>query len=490
MPSTVILWLRRDLRLDDNPALQAALDDCDRLVPVYIHDPDAEAPWAPGEASRWWLHGSLSSLDQALKARGTGLLIARGDSLPELRRIIAATGATRIHWNRLYDPTTRERDGRIKQALRADGLRVESHNASLLFEPWEIATGNGEPYRVFTAFWRRCSARLSEIGALPAPAVLPPPPESLGRLPLDSLNLLPTVPWDSGLRETWTPGETAAMEQARTFVQERIRGYATERDLPAHTGTSELSPHLHFGEIGPRRILAMVKEHWGDPTSDPVEPFVREIGWREFAHHLIYHYPHTTDEPLDSRFAALPWREEDADRLLRAWQHGKTGIPLVDAGMRQLWHTGWMHNRVRMVVASFLTKNLRLPWQAGARWFWDTLVDADLPANSLGWQWSAGCGADAAPYFRIFNPVLQGERFDKSGAYVRHWCPELARLPDKYIHQPWTAPTALLDHAGIRIGRDYPAPIVDLKASRQAALAAYEVVKSQHRVNELLATGP
>jgi deoxyribodipyrimidine photo-lyase len=225
----------------------------------------------------------------------------------------------------------------------------------------------------------------------------------------------------------------------------------------------------------------MVREQWGDPSADPVEPFVREIGWREFAHHLIYHYPHTTSEPLDRRFATLPWREDDADRMLRAWQRGATGIPLVDAGMRQLWHTGWMHNRVRMVVASFLTKNLRLPWQAGARWFWDTLVDADLAANSLGWQWSAGCGADAAPYFRIFNPVLQGERFDKTGTYVRRWCPELARLPDKYIHQPWTAPSALLEHAGIRIGRDYPAPIVDLKASREAALAAYEVVKSAGR---------
>ncbi|RKT46084.1 cryptochrome/photolyase family protein [Thiocapsa rosea] len=483
MPSTAILWLRRDLRLDDNPALQAALVDCARLVPVYVYDPDSEAPWAPGAASRWWLHGSLSSLDQALQAFGSRLLIARGDSLAELRRIVAATGATRIHWNRLYDPTSRERDGRIKQALRADGLRVDSHNASLLFEPWEIATGTGEPYRVFTAFWRRCAARLSDVRPLPAPAVLPPPPESLDSLPLERLGLLPTIPWDAGLRETWTPGETAALEHARTFLRDRVRGYATVRDLPAQAGTSELSPHLHFGEIGPRRMIAMVKEQWDDPTADPVESFVREIGWREFAHHLIYHYPHTTDEPLDRRFAALPWREDDAERMLRAWQRGETGIPLVDAGMRQLWHTGWMHNRVRMVVASFLTKNLRLPWQAGARWFWDTLVDADLAANSLGWQWSAGCGADAAPYFRIFNPVLQGERFDKAGTYVRRWCPELARLPDKYIHQPWTAPAALLGHAGIRIGRDYPAPIVDLKASREAALAAYEVVKTAARAD-------
>jgi deoxyribodipyrimidine photo-lyase len=479
MPSTVILWLRRDLRLDDNPALQAALIDCDRLVPVYIHEPGEETLWAPGAATRWWVHGSLASLDHALRALGNRLLIAHGDALDELRRLVAATGATRVHWNRLYDPTTRERDGLIKQALRADGLRVESHSGSVLFEPWEIATGGGEPYRVFTAFWRRCADRLSAIHPLAAPPALPPTVESLESLPLDSLRLRPRIPWDQGLAECWTPGETAAHERARTFLKDRIQDYAIERDLPARNGTSGLSPHLHFGEISPRRILAMVKERWGDPTADPVEPFMREIGWREFAHHLIYHYPHTTDQPLDRRFAALPWREADADRILLAWQRGATGIPLVDAGMRQLWKTGWMHNRVRMVVASFLTKNLRLPWQDGARWFWDTLVDADLASNSLGWQWSAGCGADAAPYFRIFNPVRQGERFDPQGIYVRRWCPELARLPDNYIHQPWAAPAAILAQAGVRIGQDYPPPLVDLKTSREAALAAYDVIKGR-----------
>lgn len=479
MPRTVILWFRRDLRLDDNPALRSALDDCDRLVPVYIDDPAAETPWAPGAASRWWLHGSLLSLDRELHSLGSRLLIARGESLVELRRLIAVTGATRVHWNRLYDPATRERDGRIKQALRADGLRVESHPGSVLFEPWEIATGAGEPYRVFTAFWRRCTARLGEITPMGAPAALPPLPESFGSfgpLHIDSLNLLPRIPWDQGLREIWRPGETAALARASAFLAGPVQQYATARDLPAEPGTSALSAPLHFGEISPRRLLSLVLEHWVDPTA-PVEPFIREIGWREFAHHLIYHYPHTTDEPLDRRFAALPWRVEDADRMLRAWQQGQTGIPLVDAGMRQLWHTGWMHNRVRMVVASFLTKNIRLPWQEGARWFWDTLVDADLAANSLGWQWSAGCGADAAPYFRIFNPVLQGGRFDPKGVYVRRWCPELARLPDKHIHQPWTAPASLLNQAGVRLGRDYPAPLVDLKASREAALAAYAVIK-------------
>ena len=482
MSETSILWLRRDLRLDDHPALHAALRDGERLVPLYIHAPDEESSWPPGAASRWWLHHSLTALDEALRARGSRLWIASGDSLVELRRVIAATGARAVHWSRLYDPSTRERDGRIKQALRADGLRVESHPGALLFEPWEIATGKGEPYRVFTPFWKSGLGRLARLAApIPAPETLPPSPEHAdteGASPaITSLALLPRLPWDGGLRTTWTPGERGARARADAFIDSRILTYGQARDLPSHPGTSQLSPHLHFGEIGPRRLLSQLAERIGDPTAAPAEPFTRELGWREFAHHLIYHFPHTTDAPLDTRFVDFPWRTEDSERLLTAWQRGRTGIPLVDAGMRELWHTGWMHNRVRMVVASFLTKNLRLPWQEGTRWFWDTLVDADLAANTLGWQWSAGCGADAAPYFRIFNPVLQGERFDPDGAYVRRWCPELTRLPNRSIHQPWTAPAALLRQCGIHLGIDYPTPVVDLKASREAALAAYESIK-------------
>lgn len=479
MSSTVILWMRRDLRLDDNPALRAALVDCDRLVPVYVHAPDEEAPWSPGAASRWWLHWSLLALDGSLRSLGSRLWIVRGDSLGRLRQIAAATGARRIHWNRLYDPAARARDGRIKGALRSDGLRVESHPGSVLFEPWELATGAGDPYRVFTPFWRRCTERLGGLSALPAPSTLPPGPDGLESCPLEALDLLPRIPWDAGLRATWTSGEAAAQARARAFLLKRVQAYAGERDRPDRDGTSGLSPHLHFGEISPRRLLALVAERWGGPSADPAAPFVREIGWREFAYHLIYHFPQTTDEPLDPRFAGLPWRSAGADHMLRAWQRGETGIPLVDAGMRQLWGTGWMHNRVRMVVASFLTKNLRLPWQSGARWFWDTLVDADLASNSLGWQWSAGCGADAAPYFRVFNPVRQGERFDPGGDYVRRWVPELARLPERHIHQPWAAPASVLSAAGVRLGCDYPKPVVDLRSSREAALAAYEVIKSR-----------
>ncbi len=480
MSATAILWFRRDLRLDDNPALVQAMADSARVLPLYIYDPAAEAPWAPGAASRWWLHHSLSALDQALHQVGSRLLIAVGDSLEVLQRVGTQVGASRFYWNRLYDPAIRARDGRIKLALRAQGLHCESHNALLLHEPWEVLTGVSEPYRVFTAYWRKAFGGLRTPGSLkaplPAPTAIKPAPDVTG-LSLEALDLLPRIPWDQGLAARWQAGESAALEQATRFIDGALTGYAEGRDIPGTPGTSSLSPHLHFGEISPRRLLALIAARHGTAETTAAEVYVREIGWREFAHHLLYHFPHTPEAPLDQRFDRLPWRSEGAEVLLAAWQRGQTGIPLVDAGMRELWHTGWMHNRVRMVVASFLTKNLLLPWQAGARWFWDTLVDADLAANTLGWQWTAGCGADAAPYFRVFNPVRQGERFDPQGTYVRRWCPELTRLPDKFIHQPWAAPAAILRGAGVTLGSDYPFPLVDLARSRLEALAAYEVIK-------------
>jgi deoxyribodipyrimidine photo-lyase len=476
-PETGILWLRRDLRLADNPALLEAIATCAQVLPLYIHAPEEEAPWAPGAASNWWLHRSLTALDQSLRERGSRLAIARGDSLETLVRVVRGVGATRVFWSRLYDPATRERDARIKVALREQGLECQSHKASLLFEPWEVRTGIGEPYRVYSAFWRRCAPGLQDLVPLSAPEQLPPAPQ-LPSLDLGSLGLLPSIPWDEGLRGRWQPGESAALERAQSFIAEGLAGYGERRDLPAIAGTSSLSPHLHFGEIGPRQVLAQIAEQHGDLRGPAAEPFVREILWRELAYHLLYHFPATTDQPLDPRFTRFPWRE-DGEALLLAWQRGQTGIPLVDAGMRELWHTGWMHNRVRMVVASFLAKNLRLPWQQGARWFWDTLVDADLASNTLGWQWSAGCGADAAPYFRIFNPVRQGERFDPGGGYVGRWCPELARLPPKHIHQPWATPTASLQAAGVRLGLDYPHPVVDLGRSRTEALECFESIKTR-----------
>jgi deoxyribodipyrimidine photo-lyase len=477
MPTTAIVWLRRDLRLADNPALHLALARGERPVPLYILAPSEEAPWSPGAASRWWLHHSLGSLDGRLRTLGSGMVLARGDSLDSLRAAARAAGAEAVYWNRLYDPSLVARDGRIKQALRSDGLRCESLKAQVLFEPWELATGTREPYRVFTAFWRKAAANLAPEPPLPAPWSLPPLPRGLASLPLDALGLRPRIAWDSGLASTWEPGEPAALAHLDAFAGPTAGRYGLSRDLPGVRGTSQLSPHLHLGEISPRQVLQTLADRVPGGLGGAAEPFVRELGWREFAHHLLYHFPHTPEQPLDSRFGAFPWRTEGAEALLTAWQRGRTGIPLVDAGMRELWHTGWMHNRVRMVVAALLTKHLRLPWQAGARWFWDTLVDADLAANTLGWQWSAGCGADAAPYFRIFNPVRQGERFDPKGDYVRRWCPELSAVPERWVHQPWAAPGSILHAAGIRLGYDYPAPVVALEQARREALEAWGQVQ-------------
>ena len=475
---TGILWLRRDLRLADNPALQEASTHCDQVLPLFIQAPAEESPWAPGAASNWWLHHSLAALEQSLTRRGSRLVLAQGESLGTLLRVAKAIGATRIYWNRLYDPATRARDTRIKVALRDRGLICASHKALLLLEPWEVRKGTGEPYRIYSAFSRRCAPELPGPAPLPAPSLLPPAPDLPG-LDLGDLGLLPTVAWDQGLRQRWKPGEAHALERADHFMARTLVDYGARRDLPSVPGTSGLSPHLHFGEISPRQVLDLINRHHPDLQGPVAEPYVREILWREFAYHLLYHFPDTTDQPLDPRFTHFPWRRDDAEDLQRAWQRGQTGIPLVDAGMRELWRTGWMHNRVRMVVASFLTKNLRLTWQSGARWFWDTLVDADLASNTLNWQWGAGCGADAAPYFRIFNPARQGERFDPEGTYVRRWCPELAGLPAKHIHQPWSAPDAVLRAARVRLGLDYPHPVVDLSRSRTQALDAFESIKGR-----------
>ncbi len=472
-----ILWFRRDLRLDDNPALRAAERTGTAIIPVYIHAPQEEAPWETGAASRWWLHWSLKALDESLAACGNRLWLLRGPSLEALERLIQETGATAVYWNRLYEPALRTRDAWIKERLRATGIDCRSYNASLLFEPWEVLTESEQAYRVFSAFWRACERRWAVAAPQPAPAQLPAGPQPGGTLTLEALDLLPRIPWDRGLRATWTPGEAGAQARALAFSAEALADYAQMRDRPDRPRTSRLSPHLHFGEISLPRLLSLIADACGDPRT-AAAAFIRELGWREFGYHLLYHFPETIEQPLDRRFNHFPWAKGGKEQLLRAWQQGQTGIPLVDAGMRELWQTGWMHNRVRMVAASWLTKNLLIPWQQGAQWFWDTLVDADLANNTLGWQWTAGCGADAAPYYRIFNPVLQGQKFDPDGAYVRRWCPELARLPNRYLHQPWTAPAEVLAAAGIRLGRDYPAPIVDLATSRVQALAAWEAIRS------------
>lgn len=478
---TTLVWLRNDLRLADNPALAAAAAR-GPVVPVYIWSPDEEAPWAPGSAARWWLHQSLAALQKQFQSLGSRLILRQGESLPVLLDLARECGAQAVVWNRCYEPAATARDTRVKAALRQHGLAAESYNGSLLVEPWEIKTKTGGPFQVFTPFWKACQAAGPPREPLPAPQTVDAPGTWPQSAPLAALGLLPKVDWAGGFRSVWQVGETAAQQQLSLFVERAAAQYAERRDYPAEDAVSRLSPHLHFGEISPVQVWHALQtaiptgRRSHGLTAPQALSVQRQLYWREFAHHLLFHFPHTTDRPLRSEFADFPWRDDRA--ALTAWQRGQTGYPFVDAGMRQLWQTGWMHNRVRMIVASLLVKDLLLPWQRGAAWFWDTLVDANLANNTLGWQWTAGCGADAAPYFRVFNPVLQGEKFDPDGVYVRRWVPQLAGLPARWIHRPWEAPAEELHSAGVQLGRDYPLPIVDHAAARDRALAALASLKA------------
>ncbi len=470
-----LVWLRRDLRLADHAALRAAAEG-GVVVPVFVWSPEEDAEWPPGAASRWWLHHSLAALDAQLRTRGSRLILRRGASAAQLLATARECGATQVVWQRRYEPASIARDSAVKSTLRAAGLAAESFAGALLLEPWQVENQSGKPFQVFTPFWRRCLTQIQEPEPLAEPARLDAPQHWPASDSLDSLALMPTIRWDAGLAAEWQPGTAGATARLEQFLESALADYSTARDQPARAGTSRLSPHLHFGEITPRQIWRAVRAHFEHRSQVKAEwrasKYLTEIGWREFAHHLLYHFPHTPLAPLRAEFATFPWAADCA--AFGAWQRGRTGVPLVDAGMRELWTTGYMHNRVRMVVASFLVKNLRLPWQDGARWFWDTLVDADLANNTQGWQWTAGCGADAAPYFRIFNPVSQGQRFDASGEYIRRWVPELRGLPGEAIHAPWDAAPKALAAAGVTLGENYPRPIVDLKASRETALAAYQ----------------
>jgi deoxyribodipyrimidine photo-lyase len=464
-------------------------------VPVFIHALEEESPWAPGGASRWWLHQSLRALEEDLRQAGSQLVIRRGPSLETLRSLAKEIGAGAVFWNRRYEPAITVRDAKVKEGLRGDGVEVESFNGALLHEPWTIQNQSGKPFQVFTPFWRHCLSKPPPGEPLPVPRKLPPPDKWPKSLPLAALELEPKINWAGGLRSAWQPGVAGAQPQLKRFLNDALLNYDEDRNRPDLLGTSRLSPHLHFGEITPRQIWHAVRRHaersavaadvsrrnlsslaQTDVRGYEQSQFLTEIGWREFAYHLLYHFPHTPEQPLRANFARFPWREHPT--WLRAWQRGLTGYPIVDAGMRELWATGWMHNRVRMIVASFLVKDLLLSWQEGARWFWDTLVDADLASNTLGWQWTAGCGADAAPYFRIFNPVSQGEKFDPRGAYVRQWCPELAKLPDEWLHRPWEASEQVRTSAGLDLGRAYPDPIVSHAIAREVALEAFAKLKS------------
>jgi deoxyribodipyrimidine photo-lyase len=478
--NTVLVWFRSDLRLTDNQALAAALAHASHVVPVYVAAPDGE-PGAPRGARRWWLHHSLLALEAGLAARGAPLVVVRGPSATALSALARTLGAGSVYWNRRLEPALAAEDRAVAAALGAAGIGAAGFGGALLLEPGAVATRAGEPFRVFTPFWRASQPQLAACGApLAAPAHIPSLPAPPDALPVAALGLLPRGSWADGFSARFTPGEAAAQRRLAQFLDESVAGYPEQRDRPDRPGTSRLSPHLASGELSPRQLLAAATSAALLPGSAArargVESFVRQLGWREFAQHVLHHFPATPEHPLVPNAAPLVWRDDP--EALAAWQQGRTGIPLVDAGMRELWHTGWMHNRVRMVVASFLTKNLLLDWRLGARWFLETLLDADLANNTLGWQWAAGCGADAAPYYRIFNPVLQAERFDPERAYLRCWLPELAALPDEWLHRPDAAPPSVLAAAGVVLGRSYPQPIVGLAASRARALEALKAVRA------------
>ncbi|TVP78774.1 MAG: deoxyribodipyrimidine photo-lyase [Puniceicoccaceae bacterium] len=474
--SPLIYWIRTDFRLQDNAALKAAIETGRPIVPLYLHDRQPEGNWALGGAAKWWLHQALEDFLTRWKAKG-GRLILRvtDDVLAELSQVIEETGAEAVYWNRRYEPAGRAVDERVKRELKAAELEVRSFQNELLVEPHTVSTGQGKPYKVYTPFWKAIKDR-------PLPAIETPALDKL-RFPsewprseaVEDCALLPELDWPEKLATEWQVGEDAAQQRLDRFLDGVVNGYNEARDIPSEEGTSRLSPYLRWGHIGPRQVAHRLHAEFDLRQAGP-QVYMKELYWREFAYNVLYHFPETADDPLRPEFKKFPW-QEDA-KLLAAWQRGKTGYPIVDAGMRQLYQTGWMHNRVRMIVASLLVKHLLQPWQAGARWFWDTLVDADLASNSLGWQWSGGCGADAAPYFRIFNPITQGEKFDPEGDYVRQWVPELKKLSNKYIHQPWEAPSGTLQAAGIRLGEDYPKPIIDHKAGRARALAAFEALKN------------
>jgi len=478
----IIVWFRKDLRLIDNPALCDACSSGRPLVLVYILDDDThvDGDWAVGSASRWWLDASLRSLQKSLADRGASLTLRRGVALDCVNEVIAESGATRVVWNRCYETNGIERDRVIKQKLDQASVEVESFNGALLNEPWQIKTGSGSPYLVFTPYWKAILRRGIERQPEDAPSKLNMLDSASRSDRLEDWNLTPSRPdWAAGLRENWTPGEQGAWESLKLFLDERVGRYSDGRDRPDQSDTSMLSAHLHFGEISPVSVWhETVQATDGDnKLRDEGMAFLREIGWREFCHSLLFYNPTLPDANLKPAFDAFTWLDDEVGLL--AWQKGLTGFPIIDAGMRQLWHSGWMHNRVRMIAASFLIKDLMVHWRHGERWFWDTLVDADLANNAAGWQWVAGSGADASPYFRVFNPTTQGKKFDPDGVYVRRWVPELASLPDRYIHEPSDAPEDVLTEAGIELGTDYPMPLVDHKQARLRALEAYEQVRAK-----------
>lgn len=467
----VLLWFRRDLRLADNPALAAALRHDGGVIPVFILDESSPDLRPLGGASRWWLGRSLAALHQALEQLGATLVLQRGTTLPVLRQLVAETGARGLYFNRRFDPPGLALDKHVSDVLRADGLKVADHGANYLHEPWQLRTGQGEPFKVFTPFWRRLSEQYGPVVLQAAPKQWP----AISRYPTgdDISSFLCERSWTAGFTDHWQPGEIGAHKHLATFLNDAVESYQSHRDRPDLAGTSKLSPHLAWGEISVHRAWRQAEpERWTGAAA-----FRRELAWRDFNMHVYAHFPDLPKMPWQASFRDFPFKQSKVDLL--AWQQGQTGYPLVDAGMRELWQTGWMHNRVRMVTASFLIKHQLIDWRQGEAWFWDTLVDADPAQNAGNWQWVAGCGFDAAPFFRIFNPTLQGEKFDPAGRYIRQWVPELGKLDGKEISAPWKLSGQRLQSSGITLGKNYPKPIVVHEAARQRALAAYRQINGK-----------
>ena len=473
---TAIHWFRQDLRLSDNPALDSAAQ-YETLIPIYILDEVNSGEFKMGAASKWWLHQSLTKLNESLDGK---LLVYQGNPHEILNKLIEEQEVSYVTWNRCYEPWRIDRDKEIKRNFEDKNLAVESFSASLLWEPWTISKDDGTPYRVFTPFYKKGCLN-SEEPRLPAGKVDLSNlySEDLSSDSITDLNLLPTIKWYKSFEEEWNPGEIGAEQNLNSFLDSGLLNYKEGRNFPSQEFVSRLSPHLHFGEISPNEVWYRAKTKEGiSGIEKSLAHFHSELGWREFSYYLLYHFPDLPNKNFQEKFDIFPWQENE--EFLALWQKGNTGYPIVDAGMRELWQTGYMHNRLRMIVGSFLVKNLLIDWRFGERWFWDCLVDADLASNSASWQWVAGSGADAAPYFRIFNPITQGLKFDPEGEYTKKYVPELRDLPNKYLFSPWEAPENILADAGIELGKNYPKPMVDLKLSRETALEAFATTKKEN----------
>lgn len=473
---TAIHWFRQDLRLSDNPALDSAAQ-YETLIPIYILDEVNSGEFKMGAASKWWLHQSLTKLNESLDGK---LLVYQGNPHEILNKLIEEQEVSYVTWNRCYEPWRIDRDKEIKRNFEDKNVAVESFSASLLWEPWTISKDDGTPYRVFTPFYKKGCLN-SEEPRLPAGKVDLSNlySEDLSSDSITDLNLLPTIKWYKSFEEEWNPGEIGAEQNLNSFLDSGLLNYKEGRNFPSQEFVSRLSPHLHFGEISPNEVWYRAKTKEGiSGIEKSLAHFHSELGWREFSYYLLYHFPDLPNKNFQEKFDIFPWQENE--EFLALWQKGNTGYPIVDAGMRELWQTGYMHNRLRMIVGSFLVKNLLIDWRFGERWFWDCLVDADLASNSASWQWVAGSGADAAPYFRIFNPITQGLKFDPEGEYTKKYVPELRDLPNKYLFSPWDAPENILADAGIELGKNYPKPMVDLKLSRETALEAFATTKKEN----------